>query len=123
MPPVDHIKKFEVDPYTLQVESEGEEEQKSDAPLKAAGVEGNDEKKIMGASAWKIRKPTKPNQGNLRTGYEPIIAQRLQDNIISATIDVHRVDDDSQEQTPTTTKRKERESLKRTGTMPLESDS
>lgn len=60
MPPVDQIKKLEVDPYTLQVESDGQEEVKEEAqPENAAEV--NPVKKKMGASAWRIRKPAKPN--------------------------------------------------------------
>ena len=74
MPPVDHIKRFAVDPYTLQIESEPEKqtsvEREESASPKAEPVKVKE-------SAWKIRKPEKQNQGRLKTGYEPIIAAKL----------------------------------------------
>ena len=55
MPPVDHIKKFEVDPYTLQVESDAVSEPEEDA--EKPGVSPATQQ----PSVWKIRKPDKPH--------------------------------------------------------------
>ena len=65
MPPVDHIKKLEVDPYTLQIAPEAQEE-----PI----IDSQEEKKPY--VSWWARKPDKLGQGNLKTGYEPIIEER-----------------------------------------------
>ena len=75
MPPVDHIRRFEVDPYTLQVESDKLSASEDDE----VKHEGPDMKlkTIVQPYGWKIRKPDKPNQTTLKTGYEPIIAQRV----------------------------------------------
>ena len=70
MPPVDHIKKLEVDPYTLQVESDrddlsgyGEE----GADLVASPERSSNEKNN---ASWWMRKPDNRVQGSLNTGYE-----------------------------------------------------
>ena len=61
MPPVEHIKKFEVDPYTLQIENvAGYSLEESERPKEK----------------WWARLPEKPHQGKLKTGYEPIIEER-----------------------------------------------
>ena len=65
MPPVDHIKKLEVDPYTLQIADEAQEE-----PI----IDSQEDKKPY--VSWWARKPDKLGQGNLKTGYEPIIEER-----------------------------------------------
>ena len=59
MPPVDQIKKFEVDPFSLQIEAQEKQEpeievdDKDDESVKI--VEGEEEKEKP--SAWKIREP------------------------------------------------------------------
>ena len=71
-PPVDEIKKFEVDPYTLQVESddqidEGDKE------------EGGPKTNWWDQMAWKIRQPDNPSQYGLKSGYEKIIQKKRLD--------------------------------------------
>lgn len=77
MPPVAHIKKFEVDPYTLQVESDKDSEvnYSGDEDYNGANRDFRTKTKKQEA-AWWVRKPAKPSQGNLKTGYEPIIAAK-----------------------------------------------
>ena len=78
MPPVEHIKKLEVDPYTLQVQSDKDSALAlSDEEEKEPEVVQQDEfKQTVQKSSWWVRKPESKNQGKLTTGYENIIAQR-----------------------------------------------
>ena len=69
MPPVDEIRKLNVDPYTIRVESDDPDQE----DLEEFKEETVATKKPL---AWKIRKPERQIQGNLKTGYEPIIRQR-----------------------------------------------
>ena len=69
MPPVDEIRKLNVDPFTIRVESDDPDQE----VLEEAKEETIATKKPL---AWKIRKPDRQIQGNLKTGYEPIIRQR-----------------------------------------------
>lgn len=68
MPPVDHIKQYEVDPYTLQVLPGAEDRYDEDGNFKS----------------WWARIPEMKEE-KLKTGYEPIIAkkQKQQEKLIT----------------------------------------
>lgn len=111
MPPVEYIKNLEVDPYTLQVQKTGESDDEKEGDLARNNK-----------SAWKIRKPVKPNQSNLLTGYEQIITRKQQESQAARqSIRVDQVDGKATDG-PSGTKnvaKMDNSGAKRRGSMPI----
>ena len=78
MPPVDEIKNFQVDPYTLQVIDGGDKGEEGplddsnqpDLNLAAVSIPTK-------PTGWDLRKPDKMTASRLKTGYEQIIQRQL----------------------------------------------
>ena len=69
MPPVDEIKNFQVDPYTLQViDDEGKAEGPDDEENQ--DLKEDAEPIPMKPTGWDLRKPDKMTASKLKTGYE-----------------------------------------------------